>query len=205
MKINLSDLNNRELHELFTSAILPRPIAFVSTIGENGVFNLAPFSFFNQLCLKPAIVGFNIGWKREGQEKDTLRNIEFSKDFVINVVTETLAEAMNQACAEYPSDVDEFAEVGLTPVKADLVKAPMVAESPVNMECRLVQILKFGEAPTGSHVAIGEVILVHVKDELWANNHIEISKLKPIGRLGEDFYCRTKDIFEMKRPRFEKV
>jgi len=200
MKITPARLNQKDLHELFGSAILPRPIAFVSTIGEDGVFNLAPFSFFTPLCLKPAIVALSIGWKRDGQKKDTLRNIEYSKDFVINVVNEALAEAMNQACAEYPSDVDEFKQVGLTPVKADLVKAPMVAESPVNMECKLVEIREYGGFPSGAHVVIGEVIFIHVKEELWTNDHIEISKLRAIGRLGEDLYCRVTDLFEMKRP-----
>lgn len=200
MQIDPTNLNKRELHELFMSAIVPRPIAFVSTIGEDGVFNVAPYSCFISFCLKPALVGFQVGWTRDGQRKDTLRNIEFSKDFVVNVVDETLAEAMNQASAEYPSDVDEFKEVGLTPVKSDLVKAPMVAESPVNMECKLVQILEFGEAPTGSHVVIGEVILVHIKDDFWAGDQIDMSKLKAIGRLGGQLYCRTTDMFEMKRP-----
>ena len=199
MKINPANLNKRDLHELFVSAILPRPIAFVSTIGKDGVFNLAPFSFFIPLCLEPAIVGLGIGWRRDGQKKDTLRNIEYSKDFVVNIVTETLAEAMNQASAEYPSGVDEFREVGLTPVKADLVKAPMVAESPVSIECKLIQILKFGEIPTGSHVVIGEVVQAHIRDELWSGDHIEVTKLKAIGRLGGDLYCRTTDTFEMKR------
>jgi flavin reductase (DIM6/NTAB) family NADH-FMN oxidoreductase RutF len=102
MKISPTDLDRRTQHELFASAIIPRPIAFVSTIGEDGVFNLAPFSFFAPLWLKPAILAFSIGWKRDGQKKDTLRNIEFSRDFVFNVVTEPLAEAMNKASFEYP-------------------------------------------------------------------------------------------------------
>lgn len=199
MEINPADMNKKDIHELLVSAFIPRPIAFVSTIGEDGVFNLAPFSFFTPLCLKPTIVGLSISWKREGQKKDTLRNIEFSKDFVVNVVNEALAEAMNLAAAEYPSDVDEFKEVGLTPVKARLVKAPMVAESPVNMECKLFKIMEFGEVPTGGHVVMGEVVRAHVRDELWAGDHIEVSKLKAIGRLGGDLYCRTTDIFEMKR------
>lgn len=200
MKINPADLNKMSSHELFVSAILPRPIVLVSTIGEDEVFNLAPFSFFSQLSLKPAIVALGIGWRRDGQKKDTLRNIEFSRDFVINVVTEPLLEPVNKASIEYPSDVNEFKEVGLTSVKADFVKAPMVGESPINMECKLVQIIEFGEIPTGANVVIGEVILVHIRDELWANDHIEISKLKVIGRLGGDMYCRMTDVFEMKRP-----
>lgn len=193
-------MSKRDLHELFMTAIVPRPIALVSTVGEDGVFNLAPFSCFTSLCLKPALVGLQFGWKRSGEKKDTLRNIGFSKDFVVNVVGETLAQAMNQASGNYPSDVDEFKEVGLTSVESDLVKAPRVAESPVHMECRLKQILEFGEAPTGSCFVIGEVVLVHVEDGLWVGDHIEVSKFRPIGRLGEEHYCRITDVFEMKAP-----
>ena len=200
MKISPGNLEKRELHELFMSAILPRPIAFVSTIGEDGVFNAAPFSCVAPIGLKPALVCFNMGRKRNGQKKDTLKNIESCKEFVINVVDETLAESMNQAAAEFPPEVDEFKEAGLTPLKSQLVKPPMIAESPVNLECRLKQILEFGEAPDGNHVIIGEVLLVHVKDELWTGIDIDVTRLKPIGRLGAQLYCRTTDVFEMKRP-----
>ena len=198
MKIDPEDMSRRNTHELIMSAIVPRPVALVSTVGEDGVFNLAPYSGFYSLALKPTLVGINFGWTRDGRTKDTLRNIEFSKEFVVNVVTETMAEVMNQTSAEYPSDVDEFKEVGLTPIKADIVKSPMVAESPVNMECKLVQIMQFGESPIGSQVAIGQVVLVHVKDELWSGEYIEPSRLKAIARIGgRDSYCRTRDIFKM--------
>lgn len=200
MKIDPEELSRRDTHELIMSAIVPRPIAFVSTVGEDGVFNLAPFSAFGTLALKPTLVYIQFGWTRDGRTKDTVRNIQFSEDFVVNVVTETLAEAMNQTSAEYPSDVDEFKEVGLTPVKADRVKSPIVAESPVNMECKLVKIMEFGEFPLGSQVVIGQVVLVHVKDELWSGEYIEPSKLNAIARIGgRDSYCRTRDIFKMAR------
>jgi flavin reductase (DIM6/NTAB) family NADH-FMN oxidoreductase RutF len=198
MKIIPEALTKRESHELFMSAIAPRSIALISTIGKDGVFNLAPFSCFTSLCLKPAIVGVQIAWKRTGEKKDTLRNIEFSKNFVVNVVEEEIAEAMSQSSAEYPSDVDEFKEVGLTPIGSDLISAPRVGDSSVGMECRLVNVLEFGEPPTGSHFVIGEVILVHVKDELWSTDHIKALEFKPIGRIGEEYYCRTLDIFEIK-------
>lgn len=203
MKIISAGLNKRDSHELLMSAILPRPIAFVSTVGEDGIFNVAPFSCFAPIGMKPALVCLQISWKRNGQKKDTLRNIEFTRDFVVNVVDESMAEVMNQASADYPSDVNEFKEVGLTAVKSDLIRAPRVAESPINMECKLLQILEFGEistGSTGSNVVIGEVVLVHVKDELWADDQIDISKWKPIGRLGGQLYCRMTDRFEMKRP-----
>jgi flavin reductase (DIM6/NTAB) family NADH-FMN oxidoreductase RutF len=200
MKIIPERLDKRDSHELLMSAVLPRPIAFVSTVGEDGVLNVAPFSCFAPISMKPALVCVQISRKRDGQKKDTLRNIEFTKDFVINAVDASMAEAMNQASADYPSNVDEFKEARLTPVTSDLVRAPRVAESPIHMECKLVQILEFGERMTASNVVIGEVVLVHVRDELWAGDQIDISKWKPIGRLGGQLYCRMTDRFEMKRP-----
>jgi len=200
MKISPRDISRKDSHELLMSAVMPRPIALVSTVGKDGVFNLAPFSCFAPAGLKPARVCLSIDRKRDGQKKDTLRNIEEIQDFVINVVDEGLAEAMNQSSAEYPSDVDEFKEVHLTPLRGELVKSPRVAESPVNMECKLVQILDFGEISADSHLVIGEVVLVHVKDQFWAGDQIDVLKLKAIGRLGGELYCRTRDAFEMKRP-----
>jgi len=200
MQIDPATLDRKSAHDVMVGAALPRPIAFVSTVGKNGIYNLAPFSFFIPMSAKPAIVGVGIGRKRDGNKKDTLVNIEFSKDFVINVVTESLAEAMNQTAGEYPPEVDEFQVAKLTPEKAKLVKAPMVAESPIKMECRLLQILEYGEFPNIHNFVIGEVIRVHVKDEFWADGEILSSRLKMIGRMGGDLYCRTTDIFEMKRP-----
>lgn len=200
MKIDPANLDYKERHDLLAGVVVPRPIAFVSTIGKNGVYNLAPFSFFAPVSVKPALVGFSVGTRRDGKKKDTLANIEFSKDFVINVVPEALAQRMNQTAKDYPSDVSEFKEAGLTPVKADIVRPPMVAESPINMECRLVRILEFGQSPRFSSFIIGEVMLVHVKDELYANGEIQMPGLKAIARMGGDLYCRTTDIFEMKRP-----
>ena len=200
MKINPGELDNRESHKLNTAAIVPRPIAFVSTIGEDGIFNLAPFSAYATVSIDPSIVCFSLVPRRDGQKKDTLRNIEFSKDFVINLVNESLAEAMNKTSATFLSSVDEFKEAGLTPIKSDLVKAPRVAESPINMECKLLQILQFGKSPSVTSLVIGEVVLFHVWNELYVDGEIQVSKLKAVGRLGGDFYCRTTDMFEMKRP-----
>ena len=200
MKFDPANLNRKEAHELLVGAILPRPIAFVSTVGPDGVFNLAPFSYFTALSVQPAIVGFSIGPKTGGGKKDTLVNVLHTKDFVINIVSEALAKAMNQASGEYPSNIDEFKVTGLNPLPSDLVKSPRIAESPVNLECRLRQILEFGEDLRVSSFIIGDVLRVHVRDELLDGGVIKAPRLKAIGRLGEDFYCRTMDIFEMKRP-----
>jgi flavin reductase (DIM6/NTAB) family NADH-FMN oxidoreductase RutF len=200
MKIDPANIDRKSVHDILVGAVLPRPIAFISTLGQDGVYNLAPYSFFIPVSMRPVLLGIGIGRKRDGSKKDTLVNIEWGKDFVVNLVTEALAEAMNQTAGEYPKDVDEFQVAGLTPIKADRVKSPRVAESPVNMECRLHQILGFGDSPRLNEFVLGEVLQIHVKDEYWVNGEIQSTKLKAIGRMGGDFYSRTTDVFEMKRP-----
>jgi flavin reductase (DIM6/NTAB) family NADH-FMN oxidoreductase RutF len=200
MKIDPANIDRKSVHDILVGAVLPRPIAFISTLGQDGVYNLAPYSFFIPVSMRPVLLGIGIGRKRDGSKKDTLVNIEWGKDFVVNLVTEALAEAMNQTAGEYPKDVDEFQVAGLTPIKADRVKSPRVAESPVHMECRLHQILGFGDSPRLNEFVLGEVLQIHVKDEYWVNGEIQSTKLKAIGRMGGDFYSRTTDVFEMKRP-----
>ncbi len=198
MKIDPKNLEWKEAHELLVSTVMPRPIAFVSTISEDGVLNVAPFSFFAAVATKPMLVGFTTGWKESGQKKDTLVNIEFSRDFVVNVVNEAIATAMNQASEGYPSHVDEFKEVGLTPAKSDIVKPPMIAESPISMECRVVQILEFGNPPRRASFIIGEVVRVHIKDELNVGDDMQVSEWKAIAHMGGELFCRATDVFEMK-------
>ncbi len=202
MKIDLANLGVRDTHSVMVDVVVPRPIAWVSTVGEDGVFNLAPFSAYCIVSVKPAVVGFNVGATRDGRKKDTLRNIGYAKGFVINVVDETLAQRMNVTSAPFPPEVDEFKEAGLTAVMADLVQAPMVAESPIKIECRLNRILEFGETSKISSFIIGDVLRVHVRDDLYVDGKVQMPRLKAIGRLGGggDVYCRTGDSFEMPRP-----
>ncbi len=201
MKIDLAGLDYDDIYNLMTSSILPRPVIWISTIDKAGVFNLAPFSAFCTVSIIPAMVGFCVGTDRNGQKKDTLRNVQTTKDFSVNMVVEDLAKPMNITSKKFPADIDEFKEAGLTPVPADLVKSPLVAESPVNMECRLNQILEFGEGPRISSFVIGEVLRFHIKDYLFDDgkiNMINILKSKIIGRLGGGLYCRVTDSFKVK-------
>ena len=199
MKIDFDNFSHRECYQLLTGMILPRPIAWVSTVGEDGTFNLAPFSFFTGITSKPPLICISIG-PRRGEKKDTLKNIEFAGDFVINIVNESLAQKMNQTSADYPSNVSEFVETRLTPLSSDKVKSPRLAESPINMECKLRQILTFGEQNQGSNLIIGEVVRAHVQDALLKDAAIDAAGLGAIGRLSGNQYCHVKDIFEIKRP-----
>ena len=198
MKID-PNLSWMQAHEIMVGTVAPRPIAFVSTIGPDGVFNLAPFSLVTPLCMSPITLGLSIG-RRQGRKKDTLLNIEATGEFVVNTVTEALAESMNQASADYPPHVDEFSETGLTPLPCERVRPPRVGESPISLECRLKHILGFGKAPRLNSFVIGEVVMVHIQDAFWANDALQAAGLQLIGRLGGDRYCRTADVFTMARP-----
>ncbi len=202
MKIDPRGLNRQDSSHLVTDIVIPRPIAWVSTVDEQGISNLAPFSAYGMVSSQPMVVGFSAGINRDGQKKDTLSNIELGREFVINVVTKDLAEKMNLTSARYPGDVSEFDKAGLTPLKADIVKAPMVAESPVNLECHLIRIIEFGEPSPAYSLVIGEVLCVHIRDEFYNSQTGRVSGLRAIARLGGegDLYCLGQDTFEMKRP-----
>jgi flavin reductase (DIM6/NTAB) family NADH-FMN oxidoreductase RutF len=201
MKIDPGDSNLQDSSHLMTDIVVPRPIAWVSTVDENRVFNLAPFSCYGLVSSFPMVIGFSVGSYRDGKKKDTIRNIELTKEFVINVVTETLGPAMNITSASFPREVSEFTKAGLTPVKADIVNAPMVLESPVKIECRVIQIIEFGK-PLVTSLVLGSVLRLHIADEYWNKKSGRIEGLRLIARLGGDgdWYCRTGDTFQMKRP-----
>jgi flavin reductase (DIM6/NTAB) family NADH-FMN oxidoreductase RutF len=202
MKVEMSNLTREESHDLIGSTIAPLPIAFISTIGPDGTYNAAPFSFVAPVCSKPPIICISFGL-RQGQKKDTVRNIEFSHDFSVNVVDETLIHQAVKASADYPNGLDEIKEVGLTTIVSEKIKSPRVAESKVSLECRLVQKLEILEELRDGQglraIIFGEVLLAHIKDEVWNEGKIEPSQLGTIGRVGKNLYCRTGDTFEVRR------
>ena len=198
MIIETANLEKGELHSLIGSTLVPLPIALISTLGQDGIYNAAPFSFIAPVSLKPLMLCVSFG-PRRNQKKDTVNNIEFSHDFVVNIVDESIIERTIQASADFPGSVDEIQEVGLTAVASEKVKSPRIAEAKVSLECRLVQKVDLVDGPGLRNIIFGEVILVHIKDEVLVEGKIAPSKLRAVGRLGENLYCRTGDIFEMKR------
>jgi flavin reductase (DIM6/NTAB) family NADH-FMN oxidoreductase RutF len=190
------------LYRLVTSAAVPRPIALVSSYSEKGVNNLAPFSYFNFVSTDPLMLMFAPILGNEGQEKDTLRNIGATKEFAVAIVTEEILGAVNQTSADYPPEVDEFKEAGLTPRKATKIKAALVAESPINFECRLHDIVRFGNHPYAGNVVFGEVAAIHIDDGVLNEKHlVDPRKLKAVGRMGQSSYLRTTDLIELPRPK----
>ena len=195
--------NNENFYYSLTSVIIPRPIAFISTISESGNLNLAPFSFFNAIASNPPTVAISIARNTPSKRKDTLANIEATREFVINIVVESITEAMNNTAAEDPEDIDEFEIAGLTPAPSTMIKPPRVLESPVNLECRLNQIITIGQGETESGLVLAEVIAMHLDDEIITDNRVDSRKLKAVGRLGGSEYSHTDGIFTLARPTYD--
>jgi flavin reductase (DIM6/NTAB) family NADH-FMN oxidoreductase RutF len=161
--------------------------------------NLAPFSFFNAVSGSPPMIAFSVG-QRAGKPKDTLANIEAMSEFVVNMVEETNAEKMNLTSGDYTPEIDEFRVAQLTPIPSQRVKPPRVAEAAINMECRLVQLIALPKSD--STLVIGEVVLFHVRDELFDGERVDATKLKPVARLGRSHYYTTLGkIFQLYRPK----
>jgi flavin reductase (DIM6/NTAB) family NADH-FMN oxidoreductase RutF len=188
-------------YKLITGSILPRPIAFVATCSVDGRENLAPFSFFTVVCANPLTICFSPMRKGpEALEKDTLANIRATGEFVVNVVDEAFVERMNLCAAEFESGVSEFEMSGLTPRPAVAVRPSLVAESPVSLECRLLQIVDVSDKPGGGSLVMGTVVRIHVRDDLYQNGRVVTEGWRPVGRLAGAAYCRLTDTFELERP-----
>lgn len=204
MILDPQTLTHPEAYKLLVGAVVPRPIAFVSSMDATGALNLAPFSFFNVAASDPMAVVFSVMRRGpEAQKKDTLANIEETGEFVVNIVNEALLPRMNLTSADFPRGVSEFAEAGLTPVPSEVVRPPRVLESPVNMECKLIQTVEVGHGPGGGTLIIGQVVRFHVWDELYDQGRIDPSKLAAVGRMAGATYARTTDRFDLARPVYE--
>lgn len=193
-----------DLHQYMIGAIAPRPIAFVSTMSPEGVANLAPYSFFNAFSSNPPIVIFSSNRKVKGNTtKDTLRNVEETGECVINIANYDIVRQLALASVEYPADVSEFEKSGLTPIPSDMVRAFRVKEAPVQMECKVVNIIKLGENGGAGNLIMCEVVRMHISEDiLTEKGRIDPFKADLVARMGRHYYCRvTKDsIFEIMQP-----
>jgi flavin reductase (DIM6/NTAB) family NADH-FMN oxidoreductase RutF len=182
----------KDLHQFILGTVAPRPIAFVSTLDENGKQNLAPYSFFNAFSSNPPIVVFSSNRRgRDNTTKDTLENVRRSGECVINAVTYAIVRQMAVASVEFPSGISEFSKTGLTPLPSDLVKPPRVAESPAHMECKVKEIITLGDKGGAGHLIICEIVRMHVaKEVLGDRNRIDPNKMDLMGRMGRAYYVR---------------
>jgi flavin reductase (DIM6/NTAB) family NADH-FMN oxidoreductase RutF len=192
-----------DVYRRLTEVVIPRPIALVATVDPQGVANLAPFSFFTVVSSNPPFIAFaphRAG--RAGSKKDTLRNVEQVREFTVSVVTEEIAEQANSCAAPLPYGDSEFDHSGLTPLAAERVKPPLVAESPVGLECAVEEIRSYGEAGGAGSLVVGRVVLIHVDPALRdpADGRVLAERLRAVGRMGGSLWCRTLDTFELERP-----
>lgn len=201
MEINPEKLEWREAYKLLVGSVLPRPIAFITTVDEKGIVNAAPFSFFTVISANPMLICFSpMRRGTDGEKKDTLNNIEKTNEFVVNIVSEDFVVQMNDCAIEYPAEIDEVVESGLTKEMSNTVSPPRIKEAKVHLECVLYDVLHFGNEPGSGSLVIGMVKHVHVDDELHENGRINSEKLKPIGRLAGNMYTKPlADTFELIR------
>jgi flavin reductase (DIM6/NTAB) family NADH-FMN oxidoreductase RutF len=200
MELDLEGKHADRAYGILASLVTPRPIAWVTTLGPDGVVNAAPFSFFNALGADPPIIGFCPGDREDGTPKDTARNIRLTHEFVVNLVDEKTAQAMNITAAGLPYGVSEIHKAGLTTAPSSIIKPPRIAEAPASMECTEWGTLQIG----GNRLIIGLVKRVHVREDLFDAQKFRIrtENFQVVGRMASpNWYCRTMDRFEMVRPK----
>ena len=203
MRFDMDKLAGRDRYKLLTGVVVPRPIALVTTVDADGTANAAPFSFFNAMGSDPALVVLGVGNRSREAPKDSARNIRAGGEFVVNVVTDEIAGAMNVTAVDFPPGVDELDAAGLTAAASHRVRPPRVAESPVNMECREHSTVEIGK----NRVILGEVLCMHVRDDLVdpVRFYVHTERLNAVGRMhAPGWYCRTHDRFDLPRMTYEE-
>jgi len=199
VKVDPATISSDAAYQWMTASIVPRPIAWTSTLNDDGSANLAPFSFFTGVTSDPPTCLLCVSRHGGTRKKDTWVNIERTGEYVIHVVSDALAPQMNQTARVFPYGVDELVAAGLTKLPSELVAPPRVAEAPVAMECRLDRIVEVGRA--GTAVIIGQILLWHVRDDLLTGGRLDPGRLDAVGRLGGPGYARTRDRFDLVRPK----
>ncbi len=191
-----------DLYKRLVEVVIPRPIALVSTVDDAGRPNLAPFSFFTVVSANPPYLAFSpLRSGRTGELKDTLKNVMATKEFVVHVVTEAMAQAVNDASASLPHGQSEFEHAGLTPVPSERVRPPRVAESPVAMECELVEVRTYGEAGGAGNLVVGRILLLHIDEAVTDEaGRVLAERLRAVGRMGGEEWVRAAETFRLTRP-----
>ena len=204
LTLNPKEIPAAKMHSYLLGAITPRPIAFASSIDKNGKVNLSPFSFFNCFGANPPILIFSPARRgRDNTTKHTYENVLEVPEVVINIVTYNMVQQASLASTEYPKGVNEFIKAGFTEVVSTVVKPPRVGESPISMECKVLQVIKTGDQAAAGNLVICEILRMHIKEEILdVEGRIDPFKLDAVARLGADWYCRVQpdSIFKVPKP-----
>ena len=201
MQIDPQNLGVREMYGFLVGMITPRPIAWVSTMDSQGHTNLAPFSFFCGVSARPATLCFSAVNNRDGSPKDTIRNIDETGQFVVNMVPAHLVEVMNQSSFEYPPDQSEIEALGLETCPSTRVRPLRLADSPIQLECEVFQVVRVGEGPAAGNLVIGRIVWAHVSDRVVNEaGQLDPQLVDTVGRMGGADYCWTRDRFALPRP-----
>lgn len=200
MHIDPSAISHQDAYKILIGSVLPRPIAWVTSLSPTGVVNLAPFSFFNVVCANPPIISFAPMRRGDGTTKDTLNNVTATGEFVVNIVSEANAEAVNASSKQFPPDESELTATGLTPLPSQVVAPPRVGESLIQFECRVHDIVTVSTEPLGGSLVLGRIVAMHLDDSVYQNGRVSADVLKPIGRCAGQTFCRVTDTFELIRP-----
>ena len=196
MTIDPKTLTAREVYGLLISAIVPRPIAFVTSMDERDVVNAAPYSFFNAIASSPPLLMISAN-RKKGSQKQTTKNILARKEFVVNIVHEAMAVAVNTASADFPEEISKIDLLGVTLLPSLRISPPRIADSLVHCECTLYKHIEIGNEPVD--LIIGEIVQFHVEDALFVDGVIDQTRFEPIARMGGNFYSRTNDLFQLER------
>ena len=194
MELLVSELQTRSVYQLLSGCVVPRPIAWVTSVSPEGRVNAAPFSCYTFISSAPPLLAISCG-RKAGIIKDTIANAEATQEFVLNVVDEDLIVPMHKSSAEFPSSMSEIEALDIATVPSRMVAVPRIAKAPVSLECRVQQILEFGTLKT--QLLIGEVLVFHVRDDLYQDGKIATANLRPLARLGGPFYARLGEIIRM--------
>ncbi|MFB1082775.1 flavin reductase family protein [Jeotgalibacillus sp. JSM ZJ347] len=202
LSINPENQSERDNYKLLTGGIIPRPIAFVTTESETGVLNAAPFSYFNIVSADPPMISVSIQ-RKEGEQKDTARNAEFKKEFVVHIVDESNVEKVNQTSANLPADESEVELAGLTPVESEMVSVPGLKESRFRMECVLEQNVQLGgnDGKPAADLLIGRIVRFHIDEAIYEKGRIHADELKAVSRLAGSHYAKLGEMFSLERPK----
>ncbi|TVQ27214.1 MAG: flavin reductase family protein [Spirochaetaceae bacterium] len=208
MEIRIQDLTVRDRYKLLIGTVVPRPIAWITTRAENGIVNLAPFSYFNAVASNPPTLAVSFSWNpdRDDHHKDSLRNLLASRECVVNVVSETDAEVMNLTATDFPQDIGEVSYLGVTLSESQTIETPRVASAPVAFECGLDRTVQIGDGPGSSTLALLTVNHVFVADDVIDDGfYVNVERLAPLARLAGGYYSLLKKPFELNRVRFSDL